>query len=113
MRKENVNQARQVVELVQSATVVQRNVTMDDEVYDDLRIWGDDLYDIFSTLADRFGTDFSALCISDYAPGEGVSFVRPLLRLFGARPFKSLKVRDIVAAVEAGSWKKRNDDGIR
>jgi len=104
VREEVLNRTERVLKRIQTATVVQRPVNLDDEVYYDLRIYGDDLYDLLSEISVEFGTDFSRLNINKYSPGEGTELWRPLLRLLGARPYKSLKVKDIVSAVEASSW---------
>jgi hypothetical protein len=74
------------------------------EIYYDARVSGDDLWELVTYLADRFGTDFSAMDLRLYAPGEGAQLVRPLLMFFGRRPYRSLTVETLTAAVQQGYW---------
>ena len=79
------------------------------EVYYDLGIYGDVLvFDLLFWMHREFGVALN-IDPSEHAPREG-----PILRtLFGhfmhrrdiaQRPYVSLKVRDIMAAIEAGRW---------
>jgi hypothetical protein len=84
-------------------------ITPDTELYRDLGIYGDDLaFDVVLWATREFGMtgDFH---LTKYAPGEQT--FHPLRgwvchRLLGMklRQFKSLTVRDVVAAIEAKHW---------
>jgi hypothetical protein len=81
-------------------------ITADTEVYGDLRIYGDDIVDLVWWLDKEFGlkTNINPFL---YAPTEFpfIQILRPIRKAFGIeRQYKSLKVRDIVAAIEAGRW---------
>jgi hypothetical protein len=82
-------------------------ITDDTEVYYDLRLYGDDLYAFLVWLGQKFGTDFH-INLPEYAPSERIFPFwfrqRRERREREGRPYKSLKVRDILAAIEAGRW---------
>lgn len=94
-----------LLRMIEETTVSGRRISMDDEIYYDLRISGDDLYDLLTRAAEQFGTDFSNLDLQRYAPGEGAAILKPALASVGLRPYESLKVRDIWDAVVRGMWK--------
>jgi hypothetical protein len=86
-------------------------ITYDTEVYHDLNIYGDALvFDLLLWLRDEFGVEPN-LHIADYGPSEWHSLTLwwpwlALRRLWRRNEpkYKSLKVREIVAAVEAKRW---------
>jgi hypothetical protein len=84
-----------------------RPITEDTEVYGDLNIYGDEIVDLVWWLEKEFrvSTNIDPFM---YAPREGGLLfwaVHAMRKLIGAAPeYKSLKVRDIVAAIEAGRW---------
>ncbi len=106
MPSQKLNDAnlRILVSLVSEATVLEKEIGLDDELYYDLGIYGDPLFDLFADVARRFDVDFFSLNLNEYAPGEGAEFWRPLLVKLGHRPFKSLKVRDLWEAMNRGRW---------
>jgi len=80
-------------------------ITLDTEIYKDLKIYGDVLFDFLMWIEREFGMQIT-ISGNDYAPPEG-----PFLGIFKAltgaasgsdRSYKSLKVRDVVQAVDAG-----------
>lgn len=78
------------------------------EIYKQLGIYGDDfVFDLLKWVEREFGVR-PDITMSDYVPCEQNffrerRFLRHLLRL-PERQFKSLKVRDVVAAIERNSW---------
>jgi len=86
-------------------------ITEDTEVYDDLRVYGDDIVELVWWLDKEFGLKSTGINPSQYAPGEFPfsTLRRALGRLFGIKTphYESFKVRDIVAAIEAGRWPDR------
>lgn len=82
-----------------------RNYSIGDksEIYYDLRISGDDLLELLDWISIKFGANFSTMRVHDYAPSE-VEIYPLITRLWGRRPYKSLKVQDVVDAVVRGSW---------
>ena len=75
------------------------------EIYYDTRVSGDDLWDLISGLAKRFDVDFAGMKLHHYAPGEGAQLIRPLLMLFGGRPYRNLTVGQVAAAIQRGYWR--------
>lgn len=81
-------------------------ITEDTEVYRDLGIYGDEIVDLVWWLDREFGVKAS-IDPFRYAPHEF-----PFAQVFRAmrnavgmeKKYKSLKVRDIVAAIEAKRW---------
>ena len=81
-------------------------ITVGTEVYGDLGIYGGDIVELVWWLDKEFGlkTNINPFM---YAPTEFpfIQILRSIGRAFGIeRQYKSLKVRDIVAAIEAGRW---------
>lgn len=89
---------------VKESTVRKSDISLEDEIYYDLRIYGDPLFDLLNDLSEAFGTDFSEMKVTEYAPGEGAELIRPILVAFGRKPFLSLKVSDLWDAVQRGHW---------
>jgi hypothetical protein len=82
------------------------SISEDTEVYGDLRIYGDEIVSLVWWLEKEFGvkTNISPF---KFAPRElPFAFVlRPIGKILGLEPrYKSLKVRDILAAIEAKRW---------
>lgn len=81
-------------------------VTPDSEIYYDLDIYGDEFVELVWWIEKEFEVE-SRVNISDYAPSE-----RPLPFFYGwmqrrdakKNRYKNLKVRDVVAVIEAGHW---------
>lgn len=81
-------------------------VTEDTEVYGDLRIYGDEIVNLVWWLEREFGVETNINPFI-YAPRElpFALVLRPIARVLGYEPrYKSLKVRDILAAIEAQRW---------
>jgi hypothetical protein len=83
--------------------------TEDTEIYRDLGLYGDDLVELIWWLNKEFGveTNFN---LKRYAPRERsfLAELRALQRILGIRPkyerYRSLKIRDIIAAITAKRW---------
>jgi len=84
-------------------------ITDDTEIYYDLRLFGDDFYEFICWLNNEFGGDFR-VNFGEYGPREGMPPIffrqwrerRERLR----HRYKSLRVGDILTAVELGHWPK-------
>lgn len=80
-------------------------VTLGTALYHDLRIWGEDFYELIDWISVTFGTDFSKMDMSKYAPGEGPGELG-IVRLFtGKSPYRTCTVSQLLTAVECGSWR--------
>jgi hypothetical protein len=81
-------------------------ITEETEVYRDLGIYGDEIVDLVWWLEREFGVKTNINPFR-YAPREVAFFgiLRTIRRSTGIEPqYESLKVRDIVAAIEAKRW---------
>ena len=103
-----------VERLVKMASPQTRSIpiTMDTEIYRDLRIYGDEIVDLVVWLSEEFGI-VGATNPFIYAPREFPyafpfsAWFRTVMRAvgIGAKPlYESLKVRDILAVIEAKRW---------
>ena len=106
-RKEDVLR-RMVGRLAQMASPQSRSIpiTIDTEIYRDLNIYGDEIVDLVVWLSEEFGITGSINPFI-HAPHEFAFFglVRKIKRAVGIEPqYESLKVRDILAVIEAGHW---------
>lgn len=94
-----------IVERIRETTVeADVPVTLDTDLYSDLRIWGADFYELIAWIAQTFGTDFSTMDASKYVPGEGPGELG-FVRLFsGKSPYRKCTVAQLLAAVHRGRW---------
>lgn len=80
-------------------------INPDKEIYADLEIYGDDLFEFLVWVSSEFGVQIT-VAGGKYAPSEMPFFelVRAFKKAVGARnrDYKSLTVRDVVQAIEAG-----------
>ena len=102
------DQLNSLINIVKASTSAVGEISLDQELYYDLKISGDDLHDMLVRISGEFGTDFSALDLRRYAPGEGFAIVKPALALAGAQPYDSLTVGDVWNAVQEGRWNSGN-----
>jgi hypothetical protein len=86
-------------------------ITRETAVYQDLGLYGDDVFELVVWLHREFGvqTNFT---FGVYAPGESFSplslAIRLVRRLLGNTPtYERLTVRAILAAIEAKRWPQR------
>lgn len=80
-------------------------ITPDTEIYNDLKIYGDVLFDFLMWIEREFNVQIT-ISGNDYAPPE-MPFFRIFKVLAGAksssnRGYKSLNVRDVVLVIDAG-----------
>jgi acyl carrier protein len=80
------------------------DVNEDDELYYDLKLSGVDLLEVVAWVANEFDVDCSRMNINQFAPGEGAEFFRSAMEWLGMRPYKSLRVRDLLHAIEHRQW---------
>ncbi len=109
MIPDNAEVLRMVVERLSKMTAPQNRavpITEETEVYRDLGIYGDEIVDLVWWLGKEFGVKTNINPFR-YAPREVAFFgmMRTIRRILGIGPqYQSLKVRDIVAAIEAKRW---------
>jgi hypothetical protein len=82
------------------------SISEDTEVYGDLRIYGDEIVSLVWWLENEFGVKTNINPFK-FAPRElPFAFVlRPIGKILGLEPqYRSLEVKDILAAIEAKRW---------
>jgi hypothetical protein len=105
----NPERFRRVAEQLSKMTAPQYRaspITEDTEVYGDLRIYGDEIVSLVWWLEKEFGVKTNVDPFR-FAPTElpFASVLRPMGKILGfQRQYESLKVRDILAAIDAKRW---------
>lgn len=95
----------EVIEEVSKRAVRPVDITLQTEVYEDLGIYGMDVWEITLILHNKYGTDFSNLKLDEYVPPEGNHALTFFWRwLTGKGEYKSLTVGMLAAAVRQGRW---------
>ncbi len=99
---------RKVVARLQTMTPLRTtsvSIEPETEVYADLKIYGDDLFEFLVWIQKEFGVQV-IVAGGKYAPSEMPFFkvVEAFKRAIGggSHRYKSLKVRDVVQAIDAG-----------
>jgi hypothetical protein len=99
-----------VASVLRRVSAVEAPIAEPTELYYDLHLAGDDLYDAIDEIRNPFGTDFSVMDLRRYAPnevGHNISFLN-LARRYrewrGERTYQSLTVARLIDAVQAGAW---------
>jgi hypothetical protein len=91
-----------IFKLVRDTSVYRGTITPESALYHDLRIWGDDAYELLTDLHRRFGTSFQTLNFPVYFPCEGPFNDFFAWRARAKRP--RLTVGHLIAVVERGDW---------
>jgi len=109
MMPDNAEVFRKVAERLHKMTAPQYRttpITEETEIYQDLGVSGDEIVDLVWWLEKEFGVSANVNPFR-YAPREGafVWILRTIRKImgFGAQ-YESLKVRDIIAVIEAKRW---------
>ena len=80
-------------------------ISPDTEIYADLKIYGDDLFEFLIWIKNQFGVQVT-VAGGKYAPSEGpfLKVVKALTTIINGKthPYKSLKIRDVVNAIDTG-----------
>lgn len=71
-------------------------------ISEDLKIDGDDAFDLISEYSRRFKVDISSFEYNYYFSKEGFSPIGFIKYLIGIKRYKSLTIRDLVEAVALG-----------
>lgn len=89
-----------IVETIKLYT--KKKVSKSSEIYYDLDIYGDDLYEIFEKLIDVYEISFRQIDLSKIGPGEGGGFIGAVVCRLGFRPYRSFRVEDLIDFVAQG-----------
>jgi hypothetical protein len=102
------SEARRIVtELVRDRTVRRSYpIISGTSLYPDLRIYGDDAYEILVEMHQKFGTDFSEFAFAQYFPLEGG--LGPWFQRLCGKSWKPLTVGHLAAVLESGRWFEPN-----
>lgn len=99
---------RKVVEKLKTMSPLKidpTSINIETEIFNDLRIYGDDLFEFIIWIQDEFGAQV-IVSGGKYAPSETPFFaITEAIKKAvsgGQHMYKSLKVRDIVQAIDAG-----------
>jgi hypothetical protein len=109
MTSDNGEVFRKVVERLYKMTAPKYRstpITEDTEIYEDLGIFGDEIVELVWWLEKEFGVKTNVNPFR-YVPREGAfrGMLRMIRRSMGfAVQYESLKVRDILAVIEAKRW---------
>jgi len=78
---------------------------MDTEIYKDLGLYGDDIYEFLLWIKREFGVEIM-VSFGKYVPTESTFFpIREALRRLRGDEYNSFKIRDIVGAIDEGGRK--------
>ena len=107
--KNSVVFSRVAERLLQVAAPTKRvkHISCDTEVYRDLGIQGDDFFELLLWINKEFGVEMN-LNWAEYVPGEWecffiLRFLKNISNWHGSQ-YKSLRVHDIIAAIETKRW---------
>ena len=84
-----------------NANSYKQPITPDTEVYSDLVIYGDVLFELVLWLNKKFGVATN-LELGRYAPSETPFYW--IQKPISPRQYDSLKIQDVIAAIEARRW---------
>jgi hypothetical protein len=74
-------------------------------LWHDLRVGGDDAWELIEKLVDSFGTSFTSMAFSDFFPDETEAFGAHWGMVFGFRSDKTpVTVQHLADVVERGHW---------
>jgi len=94
-----------VVALIREIVGKREIVDTSTRLFHDLRISGDDAFDLLTEIHRKFGTSFKALDFHAYFPAEGDDFGWRLWKLFGYTDNqKALTLGHLLKVIEAGHW---------
>ena len=91
-----------IFKLVRERSVYRGEITREHALYHDLRVYGDDAYEIIADLHSKFGTTFEGFGFTTYFPTEGLFGDFFAWRLRDKRP--QLTIGHLIAVVERGHW---------
>lgn len=88
--------SQKVIEVIQRHSYQRRDVGLESEIYYDLNIYGSELWEALKEIGDSLSIDLKEIDLASVAPGEGFEPISWAFTKLGFRPFKSLKVIDLV-----------------
>jgi len=109
----------QIVEMAAVAAGVDgSSINGETELWRDLHIGGDDMSELFLRLQEEFGVNLDGLDLNNFCPNENdvllaqvTEWLRKRVGLGRELHYASMKVVDLIAAVESKSWSDRHNCG--
>ncbi len=85
--------------------VIGKSVSCNEEslVYHDLKISGDDAFELLNNIHKKFGTNFSEFDFEKFFPNETEDMYYQVMPFLKKRKTK-LKIKDLMSAIENGAW---------
>jgi len=107
----------QIVEIVAEAAGGDgSSINGETELWRDLHIGGDDMSELFVRLQKEFGVNLDGLDLKNFCPNENdvllaqvTEWLRKKVGLGRGRHYSSMKVVDLISAVESKSWSDRHN----
>ena len=82
-----------------------KTATPSQRLYHDLKLRGDDAFELFENIAERFGTNFTGRHFPDYFPNESEGITDGLeTRLGFGVPRSPLTIHHLAEVVRRGQW---------
>jgi uncharacterized protein DUF1493 len=102
----------ELIVMVRRMTDIRKPILRSTAIYHDLRIAGDDAYELFEMVATRFGTSFEGFDWPKYFPNE--TQIGPLWRLaeklgHDETKWRRLTVGHLLAVIQRGVWFEPED----
>lgn len=79
-----------------SCKPVDQTISDQTDIYRDLKINGQDLWEVFAWMNETYGTDCSSVTSTDYNLDEPP--------WFGKGPYKAVTIGEVLDAIERGHW---------
>lgn len=97
--------AREALLTILEEYVWKSHIDDQSKIYQDLRIAGDDAWELLERIRHDFGVDFTGMNFANYFPSEGEVQIERLERLFRFAPKrKPLTVGHLLQVIEVGRW---------
>ena|SRR6185437_419132 len=92
----------EIIALLAQWSAIREPITPRSAIYHDLRLYGDDAYELLTEVSKRYSVSFSGFVFSAYFPGEG--FLGNFWAWRAKNKWKRLTVGHLAAVAECGSW---------
>jgi len=88
--------------LLENYSTKQQDITINDSLYYDLGIYGDDIDEFMKEFSAKFHVDISRFNLNEYFPNEQDPFISILLQIFikkNKKKYKDLTVQHLINAI--------------
>ncbi len=87
--------------------VDEKKLNRSTRLYEDLKIDGDDAFELLEAFTEKFSVDMSGFKYNEYFAPEGIDLIGAVSRLFKGKEKKKLKpltLADLEQAAKEGKW---------